>query len=482
MVSASCSCATCRATRSPSSSHRRCEVQTEALGLSAEEVEQLITVPLEQDLLNGVAFLDYIRSESVPGLSRIELDVRAGHRRSAGPPGRERAAHAGASPCPNVSTPPQMLQPLLVDEPRDDGRLSSETESLIDLVGARPVDDPARAAWRPGRRQRLGLGSARPAAPGAGRPGSGCSEQGVTLDEVIRTTGNALWVSPLTFLEASTPGTGGFFDTPTQRIGVQHIQPIKTPEDLAKVRSRADDGAAEGTARRQRSATSPTVVEDHQPLIGDAVFTDGPGLLLVVEKLPEANTLEVTDDARQTRSRPLRPGLPGVERRHVVLPSGATTSRPSGDNLRIALHHRPAFCSLLVLRRSSSTCAARVVALFSVLVALAAAVARALDRAARRSTPWCSPGSCSRSCVRDRRRGASRVDVDPARMSTADGDGSVGTLVAVPRRRSLYGTVIALLALVPIFVLDGELGAFLPPLALSYAAAVVASPCWSRSP
>ena len=47
------------------------EVQTEALGLSADEVEQLITVPLEQDLLNGVAFLDFIRSESVPGLSKI---------------------------------------------------------------------------------------------------------------------------------------------------------------------------------------------------------------------------------------------------------------------------------------------------------------------------------------------------------------------------------------------------------------------------
>jgi Cu/Ag efflux pump CusA len=30
------------------------EIQTESLGLSAQEVEQLITVPLEQDLLNGL--------------------------------------------------------------------------------------------------------------------------------------------------------------------------------------------------------------------------------------------------------------------------------------------------------------------------------------------------------------------------------------------------------------------------------------------
>src|SRR6185436_16133664 len=41
------------------------EIQTEALGLSPEEVEQLITVPLEHNLLNGVAWLDKIRSESV---------------------------------------------------------------------------------------------------------------------------------------------------------------------------------------------------------------------------------------------------------------------------------------------------------------------------------------------------------------------------------------------------------------------------------
>ena len=61
------------------------------------------------------------------------------------------------------------------------------------------------------------------------------SDRGVTLSQVIRTTANSLWVSPLSFVEASTPGTGGFIDTPQQRLGIQHVLPITTPADLAKV-------------------------------------------------------------------------------------------------------------------------------------------------------------------------------------------------------------------------------------------------------
>src|SRR5436189_5659908 len=49
------------------------EVQTEALGLSAVEVEQLLTVPLEQDLLNGVPWLAHIHYASLPGLSVIDM-------------------------------------------------------------------------------------------------------------------------------------------------------------------------------------------------------------------------------------------------------------------------------------------------------------------------------------------------------------------------------------------------------------------------
>ena len=54
------------------------EIQTESLGLSAEEVEQLITVPMEQDLLVGLPWLKSIQSESVPGLSSVVLTFQPG--------------------------------------------------------------------------------------------------------------------------------------------------------------------------------------------------------------------------------------------------------------------------------------------------------------------------------------------------------------------------------------------------------------------
>jgi hypothetical protein len=200
-------------------------------------------------------------------------------------------------------------------------------------------------------------------------------EKGVSLDDVIRTTGNALWVSPLTFLEASTPGAGGFYDTNAQRIGVEHTQPIKTPEDLAGVTiERADDSApppADGAAAPQRLEDVATVVEDHQPLIGDAVFTDGPGLLIVVEKLPGANALEVTDKLDSAVDS-LRPGLSDVEIDTSFFRPASYIDQ-SDDNLRFALIVGIALLVLVLgallfdLRRMA-------VKLASILVSMSAAV------------------------------------------------------------------------------------------------------------
>src|SRR6476469_5216289 len=87
------------------------EVQTEALGLSADEVESLITTPMEADLLIGVAWLDQMYSESVTGLSRILLVFEPGTDPiRARQMVQERLTQAHA--LPNVSKPPVMLQPL----------------------------------------------------------------------------------------------------------------------------------------------------------------------------------------------------------------------------------------------------------------------------------------------------------------------------------------------------------------------------------
>src|SRR5262245_52439757 len=53
------------------------EIQTEAPGLSTEEVEALVTVPLE-NVLNGIPHLKTIRSKSVLGLSSVVLIFEEG--------------------------------------------------------------------------------------------------------------------------------------------------------------------------------------------------------------------------------------------------------------------------------------------------------------------------------------------------------------------------------------------------------------------
>ncbi len=279
------------------------EIQTEALGLSAAEVEQLITVPLEQDLLNGVPWLDRIHSSSMPGLSAIDLTFEPGtNLYAARQMVQERMTQAHA--LPNVGSPPIMIQPLASASRVAMIRLSSRQVSLIDmsvlarwkirprLMGVRGVANVSIYGQRD-RQLQVQVDPQRLRA------------QHVSLTRVIETAGNALWVSPLTFVEASTPGTGGFFESATQRLSVQHISPISTPRQLSDV---PVEGAKAGKLRLGDVAN---VIEDHQPLIGDAVAGSAPSLFLVIEKFPGADTLQVTRDVEQAMA-DMAPGLKGI--------------------------------------------------------------------------------------------------------------------------------------------------------------------------
>jgi Cu/Ag efflux pump CusA len=71
----------------------------------------MITVPMEQDLLAGVAWLDVIRSESVPGLSSVVVLFEPGtDLYQARQMVSERLAQAAVG-LPHVSKPPTMIQP-----------------------------------------------------------------------------------------------------------------------------------------------------------------------------------------------------------------------------------------------------------------------------------------------------------------------------------------------------------------------------------
>src|SRR6185312_11922292 len=86
------------------------EVQTEALGLSAPEVESLVTLNLEE-LLNGTPWLTSIHSTSVPGLSSIVLNFEPGTDvLRARQLVQERLTLSFA--IPNVAKPPIIIQPL----------------------------------------------------------------------------------------------------------------------------------------------------------------------------------------------------------------------------------------------------------------------------------------------------------------------------------------------------------------------------------
>ena len=208
------------------------EIQTEALGLSARGVEDLVTLNLEE-LLSATPWVRSIRSKSVPGLSSVILLFEPGTDiMRARQVVTERLTFAYA--LPNVSKPPIMLNPLSATSRAMIVGISSERLSLVDLsVLIRFVIKPKLlgvpgvanvSAW--GERMRQLQVQVDP---------ERLLSKGVTLDQVIKTAGNAMWVSPLTHLEASTPGTGGWIDTPTQRLTIQHTLPISTPDDLAQV-------------------------------------------------------------------------------------------------------------------------------------------------------------------------------------------------------------------------------------------------------
>jgi CzcA family heavy metal efflux pump len=434
------------------------EVQTEAPGLSTPEVENLVTIPIE-NALNGVRGLKTLRSKSVLGLSSVVAIFQDGADLMQARQLVQERLTTLAGQLPAVARPPVMLSPLSSTSRVMKIGVSSKVLSQVELTTlarwtVRPrlmaIPGVANVAiW--GQRDRQLQVMVDP---------ERLRGHGVTLDDVLRASGDAV-----------RPAAGGFVETPNQRMAVTHQAAVRSAEDLSRVPVTIRGGAP------LMLGDVADVREGFPPPIGDAVINDGPGLLLIVEKQLDANTLAVTRLVESAIDA-LRPGLKDVEIDTTIF-RPATFIEMSLANLNRALllgcvlvivvlalflmEWRSAVISITAI--PLSLLAAALVLHFRggtintmVLAGLAIALGEVVDDAI----------IDVENIVRRLRLNRQAVEPKPAYQVVLEASLEVRSAV-------VYATFIVALVFVPVFFLPGLAGAFFRPLAMSYVLAVAAS-------
>lgn len=434
------------------------EVQTEAPGLSTEEVESLVSVPLE-NALNGTIGLKTIRSRSVLGLSSVVLILKEGTDLMAARQVVQERLSVEAPRLPAAAHAPVILPPLSSTSRLLKIGLSSKTLSQMDMT--------LLAKWT--IRPRL---MAIPGVANVAIWGQRDRQYQVLVDpDRLRTNGVTLDTVVKAVTDTAAVGAGGFVDMPNQRIAVRHRSPIESPEDLAKTTVAFRNGAP------LRLGDVADVVVGFPPPIGDAVINDGPGLLLIVEKQPTGNTLEVTRNVEKALDA-LKPGLKELEVDPTIF-RPATFIERSLDNLKDAMligcilvviilvsflfDWRTALISLLAI--PLSLIAATMVLVYSgatintmVLAGLVIAMGEVVDDA-----------------IIDVENIVRRLRLNRAAGNPRSAYWVVLSASLEVRSAVVYASLIVILVFLPVFFLEGLAGSFFRPLALAYVLAIIAS-------
>ncbi|HLZ36898.1 MAG TPA: efflux RND transporter permease subunit [Mycobacteriales bacterium] len=447
------------------------EVHTIAIGLAPTEVEELITVPLEQSF-NAIPGVETIRSKSVEQLSQIVLLFERGTDLLEA---RQLVSERIATVTPTLPTwaaPPVMLQPLSATSRALKIGLSS-TDPKLDMM-----DLSMTAYWKIRTRllrvpgvanvpiwgERLEMLQVR-ADP------QRLAKQKVTLEQAMTATSDALDAGLIRYSEGHFIGRGGWVEGSTQRLGVRHVEPIVTHEQLANLPIVTEDG------RRIRLSDVADLVRDHQPLIGDAVINKGDGLMLIVEKLPWANTLDVTRGVEAALDE-MRPGLPGIAIDSEIF-RPATFIEDAVDNLSRALI-LGALLMILMLGVFLYSWRTALISVVAIPVSLLAALLVLNAWGATINTMILAGFVIALGDIVD----DAIIDIENVvrrlrQHRREGGDRSTARVILDAslevRGAIVYATIIEIVAIVPIFMLAGLSGAFFRPLALAYALALLAS-------
>ena len=454
------------------------EIQTLGIGLAPADIENLITVPMEE-VLAGTPGLDVMRSRSVNDLSQIRLIFE---RDTDIMDARQLVQERVDLVAPNLPTwaaPPVVLQPLSATSRAMKIGIRSDSLNLMQqsmiaywTIKQKLLQVPGVAnvpIWGE-RIQMLSVQADR----------EKMTAQGVTLDEVMTTTADALEAGLLQFSDGALIGTGGFVEGAQERMNIRHRLPIESAEDLGKVSLIRADGQPP-----IRLADVATVVETGPPMVGDAVigvgkgagFEPGPGLMMIVEKLPWANTLDVTRGVEEAIES-LKPGLPGLD-------IDTTIFRPASfieTSLKNLSNSLLVGCLLMIFMLFIFLYSWRVALISVVAIPLSLlAAAMVLNwRGTTVNTMILAGFAIALGDVVD----DAIIDIENVvrRLREHRREGRTGSTAGVILNASMevrgaivYATLIEVVAVVPIFFLDGLSGAFFRPLVTSYAIALLVS-------
>jgi CzcA family heavy metal efflux pump len=447
----------------------RVEIQTMAVGNSSEQVEELITVPLEQQL-NGIEGLEELRSKSVADLSSIELIFdRNTDLYEARQLVQERLT-AALPTIPTWAAPPFMLPPLSSTSRIMKIGLTSDELSLRHLSTISYWDIRERLLRVPGVAN-VSIWGERLQQQHVLVDPKKLAEHGVSLEQVMDNTADALDAGLLRYSEGAVIGTGGFVETGGQRLDVRNVLPIEQFDDLGKVPLEGRDGT------KLTLADVTTVKEGTMPLSGDAVINDGPGLMLVVQKFPNANTLEATRGVEEAIDE-MRPGLPGIEIDTTIF-RPATFIEMAIDNLTTALLVS-VLLVILILVAFLFEWRTAFISLIAIPLSLIAAVLVLTLRGATINVMVLAGLVVAIGVVVD----DAIIDVENIvrrlRQNRSEGNGKSTFAIVLEasvevRSAITYATLINVVAVVPVFFLEGLSGAFFKPLVFSYGLAVLVS-------
>ncbi|MBU6238497.1 MAG: efflux RND transporter permease subunit [Planctomycetes bacterium] len=455
------------------------EIQTEVPGISTEDVESLITVPIE-NAVNGIPFVQTVRSKSVLGLSSVRMIFEPGtDLLVARQLVQERLALAQTT-LPQVARPPVILPPLSSLSRCLKIGLWSDTKSQMEMT--------TLTKWTI-RPRLMGIaGVANVAVWGEKDPQLHVivdpvrlNRYGITLDAVLQTA-----------RDATAVGSGGFVDTPNQRIALRQVPAVYTPEQLGEIPIRptgtraataiatnnsaiANTLSASGTPLRIRDVAEVTI--DHAPPIGDAIINNQPGLLLIVEKQPWANTLDVTREVERAMSE-LSPAMSDVKYDTTIF-RPATFIERSLNNLS----HSMLFGCVLVI-------AVLLIFLFDWRCAIISATAIPLSLLAAMLVLYYQGGTINTmvlaglvialgevvdDAIIDVENIMRRLRLEAQAEKPRSAFSVVLDASMEVRSAVVYATIIVVLAFLPVFFLTGLAGAFFKPLAAAYILAILAS-------